>query len=235
VAKMPVRGQIRARHVLSAVAAAALAGCRSSSAVGSRGPVDDRVGHSLQVTYQGYRFREWLAAPGFYKRADVTTSDTGTVISTPPGKTLIVAKVVYANDTKRTEPFVFYPSDPTSPGEEFPYTLFYLDMIVPTADASQYGISPTDRQACTSAQHPDGNAYLSGYCDLYAEVSSASPPSGAFRQLPKLAPGASATITLIVDGPNSDGVPQGVSLKAIRLYADACMNSSDKICPALLS
>jgi hypothetical protein len=233
------------RLVAAGLIAMLAASCRGGSSIAygrgtghgaARTGTAKPVGPAIDVTtFQGYKFRESLDPPGLTEAPSVPTSDTGNVINTPPGRALIVATVAYTNPTSRDEPFVLYPR---GIGQPMPYAPDSLYMVVPVADAAKFGISPGDSQLCKTRASPGGSSVLSGYCDLKPEVVAVSPGPGPSGQLPQLAPGKGATVTVAVIGYNAygapDGVPESAPLKDVKLYADSCP-AATKTCPAQLN
>jgi hypothetical protein len=183
------------------------------------------AGPSFAVTDQGYRFTLVLTA--LRKAPSASASDSGAVISTPPGRALILATLTYTNPTRRPEPWVAYPvSAPL--GEDMPYRAVGFFMLVPRTDATLFGINPRDAQLCRTPGNPQANSPRMGYCDLTAVVVGTRPGlNPATGQVPQLAPRASATVTLAAVGPSSIGIPQSAPLKDVSiLYAGSCARSA---------
>jgi hypothetical protein len=178
-------------------------------------PVDTT--HSVAVTtYAGYVFKVSLASIGAQPSfmTDDGTGDGGAAVDAPPGSTIVVAKLNFANDSARPELMPLgigvLPTE-TSAGP--------VEMTVPVADAAAFHLdAPAQSSACT-VSGPATYAPL-GYCNLNAKIGAFSPAQTDITQPPQVAPGANGSVTLESDqsATAAGWVPESAPVQDVKVF-----------------
>lgn len=185
----------------------------SSSAVG---------GKSMTWTGpQGYVYQISLASSGVVSMTSFTTDDGtgdgGTSVDAPPGSKILVAQVVFNNQSGRSEPMTDVPignMPADSTGSQF-------ILAVPQSDASAFGIDPSTASQECSTSNVAGTPDLApaGYCSLSTEIGAFSPAQSDITQPPQLDPGATGTVTFITAPTTSGGwVPQAAPVSDVKVF-----------------
>ena len=207
----------------------------SPTSGGSPGPTSD-TGHLASVamtTPNGYQFAVRLAKAGVTTMTSFTTDDGsgsgGTTENAPTGSELLVAQIVFTNNSGRAEPLVLAPVSalPVNASNS------QLDVAVPDADYAAFGIDKSSAdQICNTASgtdtsYQDVTGYPTfppprGYCYLPTLIGAFSPAQSDITRPPQVAPGADGTITLLVTGAaNGLNIPQRAPLAAVRVFAES--------------
>ncbi|MEA5456010.1 hypothetical protein SPF06_14840 [Sinomonas sp. JGH33] len=161
---------------------------------------------------------------------DDGTGSGGTTLDAPPGKVLIAATLAIVNNSGRQEPFLFPGTGPLPQLDTtFPFG-------IPKGDLAAFGIPDTDvnhSMFCTGANVP------TGYCTLSGQVGGFSPASDD-SNLPQLAPGATATLTILpfgLGGASGQPIPEGAPLKDLKVFAERTVGCdvSDPACAVALN
>ncbi len=223
-------------RVLIPICCLALAGCNgdhssaspsSAASSGTAGGTSTTSaptpsGTPASITTAGYKYQAALERPGITTKTTFTTNDGsgggGTAVDAPPGKEILVATLRFTNSTGGPEPFKLEPfvgGDvgllPLQPGAG----LEDIMLAVPQAQAAAFGVKGDPSSVCVT-----NSIAPSGYCDLHASVGAYSPAPTGTGQFPELAPGSSATVTLLVEGGELQGqwVPQNAPIQNVKIY-----------------
>jgi hypothetical protein len=172
----------------------------------------------------GYVYQISLASPGISSTSSFMTDDGtgtgGTAVDAPPGSTLLVARVLFSNNTGRPEPLVgagleALPSSAWDNGLE-------LGLAVPVADAAAFGIqSPSTNDNCTTTTNPltDGLFPPDGFCSLPQEIGAFSPAQTDITQPPQISPGGAGSLTyLAAQDLSGTWIPQSAPVHDVKLF-----------------
>jgi hypothetical protein len=189
----------------------------TAATVASRPPAaSNPSGKTVTMNVGGYVFQVSLAPPGVGTATTFTTNDSsgtgGTPIDAPPGQTLVIATLTFANKTDRPEPLNLISG-------ALPDIGFGAEMVlaVPQRDAAAFGITPDQ-----SPMYCQNLAPASGYCSLDPVMAAFSPAQTQFGEPPQLAPGQTGTITLLSGGgmQETPPVPQAAPVHDVKVYVE---------------
>jgi len=209
---------IRRSVGLSVATALALAACGGTSSpkatdTGSAVPTTAAApqpqpsGQSVALSANGYLYQVAMNPPGVTSATNTTTNDGsgggGRAIDATPGHTLLLATMSVTNKTDRPEPMPFLASDPLpSTGATSAFNL-----VVPQSQAAAFGQANQQDCGVSPAQGP--NLAPVGYCTLNAAIVAFTPAQTDITQPPQLAPGASGSVTLVVQDNRVGRCPGG--------------------------
>lgn len=243
--KTSVSQHIRIARYAAGLAAVALMGvfasaCGSSGHTSVNAPPDPAPGPSASqpptspatapsgkavavTTGEGYMFNVSLASPGVTSMISFTTDDSsgdgGTPVDAPPGSKLLVAQLVISNNSGRPEPMLgsvvgTLPADAT--GSQ-------LELAVPFADASAFGVDPSSGGSLCNATNDAMSVDVAplGYCALSTQIGAFSPAQSDITQPSQLESGTSGTVTLLVtQGTDTAWVPGGAPTQDVKAFAE---------------
>jgi hypothetical protein len=192
----------------------------SSTTDGTQSPGGSPTGSGATVTMNinGYLYQVSLRSPGVTTATTFTTDDGtgagGRAIDAPPGQTLLVATLNFANKTDRQEPLPFVGASALPDTDLFGV----VSVEVPQSDASALGV--TEMGGYTVGCGAD---VVAGDCSLGAAVAAFTPAQTDITTPPELAPGSSGTVTILPVGSSSVNysVPQSVVLSHVKIYVQS--------------